>query len=70
MGRHSRDTSERELMAKDEDIIEITEEEVKVNIGGTRLTISGILSKTHARILVGLVLLMLGYNHDMILGMV
>ena len=57
-------------MTKDDDIIEITEEEVKVNIGGTKLTISGILSKTHARILVGLVLLMLGYNHDMILGMV
>ena len=57
-------------MAEDEDLIEISEEEVKLNIGGTRLVISGILSKRHAQILAFLVLAMLGYNHEMILGMI
>ena len=57
-------------MAEDEDLIEISEEEVKLNIGGTRLVISGILSKRHAQILAFLVLAMLGYNHEMILSMI
>jgi len=55
---------------EDQDVIEITEEEVKLNIGGTRLVISGILSKRHAQILAFLVLAMLGYNHEMILSMI
>tara|TARA_R100000781_G_scaffold108191_1_gene72662 strand:- start:548 stop:721 length:174 start_codon:yes stop_codon:yes gene_type:complete len=57
-------------MSEDEDLIEISEEEVKLNIGGTRLVISGILSKRHAQILAFLVLAMLGYNHEMILDMI
>ena len=57
-------------MAEDEDLIEISEEEVKLNIGGTRLVISGILSKRHAQILAFLVLAMLGFNHEIILGMI
>ena len=54
----------------DLDVIEISEEEVKLQFGGTKLTISGILSKRHAQILAFLILAMLGYNHDMILNMI
>ena len=52
----------------DFDVIEISEEEVKLQFGGTRLTISGILSKRHAQILIAVILAMLGYNHEVILG--
>ena len=52
----------------DFDVIEISEEEVKLQFGGTRLTISGILSKRHAQILIAVILDMLGYNHEVILG--
>jgi hypothetical protein len=52
----------------DFDVIEISDEEVKLQFGGTKLTISGILSKRHAQILIALVLAMLGYNHDVIMG--
>ena len=54
----------------DQDLIEITEEEVNLSIGGTRLTISGIISKRHAQILVILILGMLGYNHSYIMGLI
>ena len=60
-------------MSKNEDdldVIQISEEEVKLNIGGTRLVISGILSRRHAQILAFLILAMLGYNHEMILDMI
>ena len=53
----------------DVDVIEISEEEVNLSIGGTRLTISGIISKRHAQILVALILAMLGYNWETISGM-
>ena len=53
-----------------DDMIEISEEEVKLNIGGTRLVISGILSKRHAQILAFLILAMLGYNAEAIMGMI
>ena len=57
-------------MADDDvDVIEISEEEVNLSIGGTRLTISGIFSKRHAQILVALILAMLGYNWETISGM-
>ena len=52
----------------DFDVIEISDEEVKLQFGGTKLTISGILSKRHAQILIALVLAKLGYNHDVIMG--
>jgi len=45
---------------KDEDVIAISEEEVKLNLGGTKITISGILSKRHAQILIALTLAMVG----------
>ena len=54
----------------DFDVIEISEEEVKLQFGGTRLTISGILSKRHAQILIAVILAMLGYNHEAILGVI
>ena len=54
----------------DVDVIEISEEEVNLSIGGTRLTISGIISKRHAQILVVMILAMLGYNYDAIMGMI
>ena len=57
-------------MSDDEDLIEISEEEIKLNVGGTRLVISGILSKRHAQILAFLILAMLGYNADAIMGMI
>ena len=53
-----------------DDMIEISEEEGKLNIGGTRLVISGILSKRHAQILAFLILAMLGYNAEAIMGMI
>ena len=57
-------------MSDDEDLIEISEEEVKLSIGGTRLIISGILSRRHAQILALLVLAMVGFNRDVIMGVV
>ena len=57
------------MAADDVDVIEISEEEVNLSIGGTRLTISGIISKRHAQILVALILAMLGYNWETISGM-
>jgi len=58
------------MVEEDKDLIEITEEEVNLSIGGTRLTISGIISKRHAQILVILILGMLGYNHSYIMGLI
>lgn len=58
------------MSEEDIDVIEISEEEVNLSIGGTRLTISGIISKRHAQILVVMVLAMLGYNYDTIMGMI
>ena len=54
----------------DQDVIEITEDEVRLELGGTKLTISGIISKRHAQILVVMILAMLGYNYDTIMGMI
>ena len=54
----------------DEDLIEISEEEIKLNVGGTRLIISGILSRRHAQILALLVLAMVGMNRDVLLGLI
>ena len=51
----------------DLDVIEISEEEVKLQFGGTKLTISGILSKRHAQILIALILALLGYNMEVIM---
>ena len=58
------------MSEEDIDVIEISEEEVNLSIGGTRLTISGIISKRHAQILVAMILAMLGYNYDTIMGMI
>jgi|TARA_R100001530_G_scaffold121365_1_gene88789 hypothetical protein len=58
------------MTEEDIDVIEISEEEVNLSIGGTRLTISGIISKRHAQILVILILGMLGYNHSYIMGLI
>ena len=55
---------------EDQDVIEITEDEVRLELGGTKLTISGIISKRHAQILVVMILAMLGYNYDTIMGMI
>tara|TARA_R100001530_G_scaffold18414_1_gene15703 strand:- start:414 stop:593 length:180 start_codon:yes stop_codon:yes gene_type:complete len=55
---------------KDEDVIAISQEEVKLNLGGTKITISGILSKRHAQILIALTLAMVGLNYETIMGMV
>tara|TARA_R100000664_G_C2742137_1_gene130415 strand:+ start:605 stop:781 length:177 start_codon:yes stop_codon:yes gene_type:complete len=55
---------------EDQDVIEITEDEVRLELGGTKLTISGIISKRHAQILVALILAMLGYNWETISGMI
>lgn len=54
----------------DEDLIEISEEEIKLNVGGTRLIISGILSRRHAQILALLVLAMVGMNRDVLMGLI
>jgi len=53
-----------------ERIIEIDEDRVHVEAGGTSLTVTGVLSTRHAQILVGLILLMLGYNYEEILGLI
>ena len=58
------------MAEEDIDVIEITEEEVNLSIGGTRLTISVIISQRHAQILVVMILAMLGYNHSYIMGMI
>ena len=58
------------MVEEDKDVIEISEEEVKLNLGGTRITISGILSKRHAQILIALTLAMVGLNYETIMGMV
>ena len=55
---------------EDQDVIEITEDEVRLELGGTKLTISWIISKRHAQILVVMILAMLGYNYDTIMGMI
>ena len=52
------------------DVIEISDEEVNLSIGGTKLTITGVLSKRHAQILIALILAMLGYNWDTISSMI
>ena len=57
-------------MTDDEDIIEISEEEVKVQLGGTRLVISGILSQRHAQLLALLILAMVGFNREVIMGVI
>ena len=54
----------------DEDLIEISEEEIKLNVGGTRLIISGILSRRHAQILALLGLAMVGMNRDVLMGLI
>ena len=51
-----------------ENVISIEHDEINLELGGTRLTISGIISKKHAQILVLLVLAMLGYNYETIMG--
>ena len=51
-----------------ENIISIEEDEINLELGGTRLTISGIISKRHAQILVLLVLAMCGYQYETIMG--
>jgi len=53
-----------------ERIIEIEDDRVHIETGGTRLTVTGVLSTRHAQILVGLVLLMLGYNYQEITGLI
>jgi len=58
------------MVEEDKDVIEISEEEVKLNLGGTKITISGILSKRHAQILIALTLAMVGLNYETIMGMV
>jgi len=58
------------MVEEDKDVIAISEEEVKLNLGGTRITISGILSKRHAQILIALTLAMVGLNYETIMGMV
>ena len=57
-------------MRDDEDIIEISQEEVKVQLGGTRLVISGILSQRHAQLLALLILAMVGFNREVIMGVI
>jgi len=49
-----------------ERIIEIDEDRIHVEAGGTRLTVTGVLSTRHAQILVLLILAMLGYSHEAI----
>ena len=53
-----------------ERIIEVSDDEVRLEMGGTRILISGILSKRHAQILVALLLAMLGYHHESLAGLV
>ena len=58
------------MTEEDIDVIEISDEEVNLSIGGTKLTITGVLSKRHAQILIALILAMLGYNWDTISSMI
>tara|TARA_B100001250_G_C19539246_1_gene673950 strand:+ start:125 stop:301 length:177 start_codon:yes stop_codon:yes gene_type:complete len=58
------------MTEEDIDVIEISDEEVNLSIGGTKLTITGVLSKRHAQILIALILAMLGYNWETISGMI
>ena len=58
------------MTEEDIDVIEISDEEVNLSIGGTKLTITGVLSKRHAQILIALLLAMLGYNWETISGMI
>ena len=51
-----------------ENVISIEDDKIDLELGGTRLTISGIISKRHAQILVVLILGMLGYHLDTIMG--
>jgi len=53
-----------------ENLIQIEEDEVNLSLGATQIKISGIISKRHAQILVAITLAMLGYHHEVILGMV
>ena len=53
-----------------ENVIAISEEEVKLEMGGTRLTVTGVLSKRHAQILIVIILGMLGYNYEAIAGLI
>ena len=58
------------MTEEDIDVIEISDEEVNLSIGGTKLTITGVLSKRHAQILIALILAMLGYNWETISGII
>ena len=58
------------MTEEDIDVIEISDAEVNLSIGGTKLTITGVLSKRHAQILIALILAMLGYNWETISGMI
>ena len=58
------------MTEEDIDVIEISDEEVNLSIVGTKLTITGVLSKRHAQILIALILAMLGYNWETISGMI
>ena len=58
------------MTEEDIDVIEISDEEVNLSIGGTKLTITGVLSKRHAQILIALIMAMLGYNWETISGMI
>ena len=58
------------MTEEDIDVIEISDEEGNLSIGGTKLTITGVLSKRHAQILIALILAMLGYNWDTISSMI
>ena len=58
------------MTEEDIDVIDISDEEVNLSIGGTKLTITGVLSKRHAQILIALILAMLGYNWETISGMI
>lgn len=52
-----------------ERIIEIEDDRVHIETGGTSLTLTGVLSKRHAQILAVLVLAMLGYNYEQLTGL-
>jgi hypothetical protein len=51
-----------------ERIIEVEEDRIHVEAGGTRLTVTGVLSTRHAQILVLMILAMLGFNYEEILS--
>lgn len=44
----------------DEIDLEISEDEIKISAGGTNITLSGVLDRKHALILIALILGMLG----------